>query len=92
MFIVPWLRSMTEWSCRLFLVVIIALPVATPKEFRNSAAFAFGRFINSAHISGYIIIFPHAISASGWGNGFAFILSFLAPAWTIGPSAILPLY
>ncbi|KAJ7822857.1 amino acid/polyamine transporter I [Mycena leptocephala] len=32
----------------LFLVVIIALPVATPKEFRNSAAFAFGRFQNTS--------------------------------------------
>ncbi|KAF8212888.1 amino acid/polyamine transporter I [Mycena galopus ATCC 62051] len=52
----------------LFLVVIIALPVATPKELHNSAAFAFGHFQNT----------------SGWGNGFAFILSFLAPAWTVG--------
>ncbi|KAJ7197405.1 amino acid/polyamine transporter I [Mycena pura] len=52
----------------LFLVVIIALPIATPKELHNSAAFAFGRFQNT----------------SGWSNGFAFILSFLAPAWTVG--------
>ncbi|KAF7297572.1 GABA permease [Mycena kentingensis (nom. inval.)] len=52
----------------LFLVVIIALPVATPKELHNSPAFAFGHFENT----------------SGWSNGYAFILSFLAPAWTIG--------
>ncbi|KAJ7604303.1 amino acid/polyamine transporter I [Mycena polygramma] len=52
----------------LFVVVIIALPVATPKALHNSAAFAFGHLENS----------------SGWGNSFAFILSFLAPAWTVG--------
>ncbi|KAJ7254403.1 amino acid/polyamine transporter I [Mycena haematopus] len=52
----------------LFVVVIIALPVATPKEFQNSASFAFGHFENT----------------SGWSDGYAFILSFLAPAWTVG--------
>ncbi|KAJ6455335.1 amino acid permease-domain-containing protein [Mycena vitilis] len=52
----------------LFVVVIIVLPVATPKALHNSAAFAFGHLENS----------------SGWGNAFAFILSFLAPAWTVG--------
>nr|GAT58958.1 GABA permease [Mycena chlorophos] len=51
----------------LFLVVIIALPAATPKVLHNSASFAFGHFENT----------------SGWNNGFAFILSFLAPAWTV---------
>ncbi|KIM81914.1 hypothetical protein PILCRDRAFT_820783 [Piloderma croceum F 1598] len=47
--------------------VIIALPVATPKEFRNTASFALGNFTN----------------LDGWPNGYAFILSFLAPLWTI---------
>ncbi|KAJ7583267.1 amino acid/polyamine transporter I [Mycena floridula] len=51
----------------LFAVVIIALPVATPKELHNSASFALGHFENT----------------SGWANGYAFILSFLAPAWTV---------
>jgi len=51
----------------LFLIVIIALPVATPKALHNTSAFAFGHFKNT----------------SGWGNGYAFILSFLAPAWTV---------
>ncbi|KAJ7747328.1 amino acid/polyamine transporter I [Mycena metata] len=52
----------------LFIVVIIALPAATPKALHNSASFAFGRFENT----------------SGWANGYAFIMSFLAPAWTVG--------
>ncbi|OSD03677.1 APC amino acid permease [Trametes coccinea BRFM310] len=51
----------------LCLAVIIALPAATPKEFRNSASYALGNFTNT----------------SGWSDGFAFILSFLAPLWTI---------
>ncbi|KAJ6596370.1 amino acid/polyamine transporter I [Mycena vulgaris] len=50
-----------------FLVVIITLPAATPKELHNSASFAFGHFENT----------------SGWTNGHAFIMSFLAPAWTV---------
>ncbi|KAJ6499039.1 amino acid/polyamine transporter I [Mycena sanguinolenta] len=52
----------------LFVVVIIALPAATPKEFHNSASFALGHFENT----------------SNWPNGYAFIMSFLAPAWTVG--------
>ncbi|TFK47246.1 APC amino acid permease [Heliocybe sulcata] len=51
----------------LCLAVIIALPIVTPSEFKNSASYAFGNFSN----------------VSGWPNGFAFILSFLAPLWTI---------
>ncbi|CDO70392.1 hypothetical protein BN946_scf184999.g32 [Trametes cinnabarina] len=51
----------------LCLAVIIALPAATPKEFRNSASYALGNFTNT----------------SGWPDGYAFILSFLAPLWTI---------
>lgn len=51
----------------LCLAVIIALPAATPSEFKNSASYALGNFSN----------------VSGWPDGFAFILSFLAPLWTI---------
>ncbi|KAL7284284.1 hypothetical protein ACG7TL_001567 [Trametes sanguinea] len=52
----------------LILAIIIALPAATPPEFKNTASFAFKGFVNF----------------SGWPNGFAFVLSFLAPLWTIG--------
>ncbi|OBZ78504.1 putative amino-acid permease C11D3.08c [Grifola frondosa] len=48
--------------------IIIALPAATPSELKNTASFAFGGFSNF----------------NGWPNGFAFVLSFLAPLWTIG--------
>lgn len=48
--------------------VIIALPAATPSEFMNDASFAFGGFQN----------------LTTWPAGFAFVLSFLAPLWTIG--------
>jgi len=51
----------------LCLAVIIALPVATPAEFRNTASFALGDYNN----------------LNGWPNGYAFIMSFLAPLWTI---------
>ncbi|KAG1780030.1 amino acid/polyamine transporter I [Suillus placidus] len=49
-------------------IVIIALPIATPSEFRNSASYALGDFTN----------------LDGWPSGFAFVLSLLAPLWTIG--------
>ncbi|KAK0228875.1 APC amino acid permease [Armillaria fumosa] len=52
----------------LFCVIIIGLPAATPNEFRNDAKFAFEDFTN----------------VSGWPNGFAFILSFLTPLWSVG--------
>ncbi|KAI0728352.1 APC amino acid permease [Irpex lacteus] len=51
----------------LCLAVIIALPAATPSEFKNNAGYALGDFTNF----------------SGWPNGFAFILGFQAPLWTI---------
>ncbi|KAJ7079557.1 amino acid/polyamine transporter I [Mycena belliarum] len=51
----------------LCVVVIIALPAATPAEFKNTASFALGDFKNF----------------NGWPDGYAFILSFLAPLWTI---------
>ncbi|KAG6914602.1 hypothetical protein DXG01_016378 [Tephrocybe rancida] len=53
---------------KLCLAVIIALPTATPPEFKNTAKFALWDFTNF----------------NGWSNGFAFILSFNAPLWTIG--------
>ncbi|KAF9644428.1 APC amino acid permease [Thelephora ganbajun] len=51
----------------LCVAVIIALPAATPAEYKNSASYALGGFTN----------------LNGWTNGYAFILSFLAPLWTI---------
>ncbi|KAF9006941.1 amino acid transporter [Cyathus striatus] len=51
----------------LCLAVIIALPITTPSEFKNTARFALWDFSNF----------------NGWPNGYAFILSFLAPLWTI---------
>ncbi|KAF9507565.1 hypothetical protein BS47DRAFT_1366561 [Hydnum rufescens UP504] len=55
-------------NATLCLAVIIAIPVATPKEFHNSASYALGNFTN----------------LNGWPNGYPFILSFLSPVWTIG--------
>ncbi|KAI0065302.1 APC amino acid permease [Artomyces pyxidatus] len=52
----------------LCLAIIIGVPAATPVEFKNTAKFSFGNFQN----------------LYGWTNGFAFILSFLAPLWTVG--------
>ncbi|KAF9479939.1 amino acid transporter [Pholiota conissans] len=52
----------------IFVALLIALPVATPPEFKNSASFVFGNFQN----------------LTLWPSGFAFLLSFLAPAWVIG--------
>ncbi|KAJ2927013.1 hypothetical protein H1R20_g10097, partial [Candolleomyces eurysporus] len=51
----------------LCMVIIIILPITTPDEFRNTTSFALWEFTNF----------------NGWPNGFAFILSFLAPLWTI---------
>lgn len=51
----------------LCLAIIIALPIATPSELKNTASFALGSFTN----------------LNGWPDGYAFILSFLAPLWTI---------
>lgn len=52
----------------LCLAIIIGMPTATPKEFKNPASFALGGFEN---------LYP-------WPNGFAFVLSFVAPLWVIG--------
>ncbi|KAG1844504.1 amino acid/polyamine transporter I [Suillus subalutaceus] len=61
-------RLYTFVNLCLCFIVIIALPIATPPEYRNSASFALGSFINLA----------------GWPSGFAFILSFMAPLYSIG--------
>ncbi|EMD30986.1 hypothetical protein CERSUDRAFT_120193 [Gelatoporia subvermispora B] len=51
----------------LCIVIVIALPAATPKELVNTPSFAF---------TGYVNLY-------GWPGGWAFVLSFLAPLWTI---------
>ncbi|VDC02845.1 unnamed protein product [Peniophora sp. CBMAI 1063] len=51
----------------LCLVFFVGFPTATPPEFKNTASYALGSFEN----------------LYTWPNGFAFILSFLAPTWTI---------
>ena len=38
-------------ASRLCLVIIVALPVATPKELKNSANYALGNFTNRACVS-----------------------------------------
>lgn len=48
-------------------VVIVGLPLATPKQYMNTPSFALGSFDN----------------LNGWPDGFAFILSFIAPLWTV---------
>lgn len=42
-----------SYSSSLCLAVIIALPAATPKEFRNTASYALGNFTNSEHSQQY---------------------------------------
>ncbi|KAK0217681.1 hypothetical protein EDD85DRAFT_797906 [Armillaria nabsnona] len=54
-----------------FFAFIIALPIATPSEYKNTAKYALGHFEN----------------VSDYSDGFAFILSFLAPCWTICESS-----
>jgi hypothetical protein len=79
------------YASRLCLIVIIALPVMTPKELMNDASYAFGNFTNRACFL-LLSVLPLPIVTNrislavyDWPNGFAFILSFLAPIWTIGP-------
>ncbi|KAI6163157.1 amino acid permease-domain-containing protein [Pisolithus thermaeus] len=47
--------------------VIVGLPIATPKQYMNTARFALGSFDN----------------LYGWPDGFAFVLSLLTPLWTV---------
>lgn len=51
----------------LILAIVIGLPAATPAELKNDAKYAFGNFEN----------------LTLWPSGYAFILSFLAPLWSI---------
>ncbi|KAG2366075.1 amino acid/polyamine transporter I [Suillus spraguei] len=61
-------RLYTLMNASLCFIIIIALPIATPPDHRNSPNFALGEFINS----------------TSWPSGFAFILSLMAPLYTIG--------
>ena len=70
---------------RLCLAVIIGLPAATPSEFRNSAKVALVDF-NDGNVDWQAVIFDSNLGkfpVTGWNGGYAFILSFLAPLWTI---------
>lgn len=44
-------RELIVCTPRLCLVIIVALPVATPKELKNSANYALGNFTNRAYVS-----------------------------------------
>ena len=70
----------------LCLAVIVALPAATPKEYKNTASYAFGNFMNRTSSSILNIVHMNCLIpciVNGWPNGFAFIISFMAPLWTI---------
>ncbi|KAF5348720.1 hypothetical protein D9758_006798 [Tetrapyrgos nigripes] len=51
-----------------FVALVIAVPAATPQPLKNDAKYVFGHFEN----------------ISGYSDGFAFFMSFLAPLWTVG--------
>jgi amino acid transporter len=68
----------------LVLVIIIGMPIATPKEFRNSARSAFGDLENCIFCPHYVANLIHSEPVSDWPIGYGFILSFMAPLWTIG--------
>jgi hypothetical protein len=79
----PFCEFIGYW--RLCLAVIVGLPAATPSEFRNSAKVALVDF-NAGNVDWQAVIFDFNLdqfSVTGWDNGYAFILSFLAPLWTI---------
>ncbi|KAG1901917.1 amino acid/polyamine transporter I [Suillus fuscotomentosus] len=61
-------RLFTLVNVLLCFIIIIALPIATPSDYRNTAKFALGDFTNLI----------------GWPSGFAFILSLMAPLSAIG--------
>jgi hypothetical protein len=60
----------------LCLGVIIALPVATPQQYKNTAKYAFGDWTNT----------------SGYPDGFAFILGMLAGEITTIENSKLPAF
>ncbi|KAF9043782.1 amino acid transporter [Hymenopellis radicata] len=63
--------SFIAMNILVFIALIIVFPVSTPRTSMNTAKFALGDFTNSSLVS-------------GWPDGFAFILSFLAPLWSLG--------
>ena len=74
--------------------MIIALPIATPRENMNSARYVFGTFVNRMFNNLFLLrlcLKPSLLfmSVSEWPDGFAFILSFLSPLWTIGATLLL---
>lgn len=79
-----WMNNRNDRTLRLCVAVIIALPAATPAEYKNSASYALGGFTNRESRqdhTGYTLKFTFPVD--GWPNGYAFILSLLAPLWTI---------
>lgn len=71
----------------LILGIIIALPAATPDEFKNDAAFVFGDFqkcVSDLLWHPSLCSLTRSFVVTTWPNGFAFVLSFLAPLWAIG--------
>ncbi|KAI6130304.1 amino acid/polyamine transporter I [Pisolithus croceorrhizus] len=60
-------RIYTTINICLCFAVIVGLPIATPKQYMNTARFALGSFDN----------------LYGWPDGFAFVLSLLTPLWTV---------
>ena len=79
---------------RLCLALIIALPISTPPEFRNNASYVFTSFPNCGYISSACDEneYDTGLTVTAWPSGFAFILSFLAPLWTIGTLPACPVY
>jgi len=66
--------------------VIVALPAATPKEYKNTASYALGNFTNRTSSPVLNVVQMNCLIpciVDGWPNGFAFIMSFMAPLWTI---------
>ncbi|KAJ7760304.1 amino acid/polyamine transporter I [Mycena maculata] len=61
-------NSLIALNVILALVILVGMPAATPAELKNTPRYAFGHFEN----------------LTPWPNGYAFILSFLAPLWAIG--------
>ncbi|KAI0036350.1 APC amino acid permease [Vararia minispora EC-137] len=62
----------------LILILIVGMPIATPTDFKNSGSYAFGHFENCK-----LYYMASLRKFFDWPNGFAFILSFLAPLWTV---------
>jgi len=79
-----WINNHNDHTFRLCVAVTIALPAATPAEYKNSASYALGGFTNRESRqdhTGHALKFTFPVD--GWPNGYAFVLSFLAPLWTI---------